>query len=220
MKEIDLLPEWYKSSKKHHNAMRVQYAALGLVLFLMILWTLLAGSSIKNARAQLTELESKRVSMEKIVRQYSELSGIVEQLRQNKITLEKVDSHLDISSTLAELSFLLDDGIIINRLAITAEKIGKDTTKLKVSDTGGLSRSGSETLSGPVRFAVRMTGFAVNSGKVADLICRLEESLYFCKAVPLYSVNKQPKGINIFTGDQTQITEFDISCFIANYDIN
>ena len=218
MKEIDLLPQWYKSNRKQRSAICAQYAALGLVLFVMTLWTLFTSGSVKKAQAELISLEAKRVSTEQTVREFTELSSMVEQLKQNKVLVDKADSHIDVSSTLAELSFLLDGSVLISRLSFAAERFSKITNKAQIRDTAQFSQAGRETMSGPVRFAVRMTGVAVDSGKVADLICRLEDSPYFCQVVPLYSENKQPKGKNIFTGDQTQITEFEIGCLIANYE--
>jgi Tfp pilus assembly protein PilN len=216
MNEIDLLPQWYKSNKKKQTTAYAQYAALGLVLFIMIVWILFTNSSVKKVQAELVNLETKRNSTETTIREFSELTGTIEQLKQNINVDEKIDSHIDVSGTLAELSYICDNSIVLSRLSFWAEKFDKTRGKFQINSAALSSRP--ESLSGPVRFAVRMTGVAVDSEKVADLICRLEDSPYFCQVTLLYSENKKPKNKNIFFGGEAQITEFEIGCFIANYE--
>jgi Tfp pilus assembly protein PilN len=219
MKEIDLIPEWYKNSRKQRKAVYVQYVALAVVFAVMAISTLFANGAVKKAQAELFQLEAKRVAAEKDVKGYSELSDQLEQLRQKMALVEKVDSRLDVPSILAELSFLIDDNILLERLTFSAERFDKAKGKTPTKDNKNfqISRPEQETLAGSVRFAVTMSGIAADAGKVADLICRLEESPYFCQVVPLYTEDKKNKNENVFAGNRSQITEFEIGCFLANY---
>jgi Tfp pilus assembly protein PilN len=219
MKEIDLIPEWYKNSRKQRAAVYVQSAALALVFAIMTISALFTNGSVKKAEAELLRLEVKRAATEKDVMEYSELSAQFEQLLQKKVLVEKVDSQLDVPSVLAELSFLIDDKVLLNRLTFSAEKFDKTKVKTAAKDNRNsqVSSAEQETLAGNVRFAVTMSGIAADAGKVADLICRLEESPYFCQVVPLYTEDKKNKNGNIFTSDQSQITEFEIGFFLADY---
>ncbi len=77
-------------------------------------------------------------------------------------------------------------------------------------------------------------GVAADASNVAALICRLEDSPYFCQVVPSFSrtavINaagspsfrsrtKSPntKGSVQETGGKIQVSEFEISCYLANY---
>ena len=219
MKEIDLIPEWYKNSRKRRKAVYVQYAALAIVFSVMTISALFANGAVKKAQAELFRLEAKRAAAEKDIKGYSELSDQFEQLRQKMTLVEKVDSRLDIPSVLAEMSFLADDNILLKRLTFSAEKFDKTKGKTAAKDNRNfqISRPQRQTLTGSVRFAITMSGIAADAGKVADLICRLEESPYFCQVVPLYTEDKKNQSGNIFAGDRSQITEFEIGCFLANY---
>ncbi len=217
MKEIELLPQWYKINKKQHNALCFQYAALGAILLLMAIWSLIINASAKREQATLASLEERRASTEKIIAEYSDLSRQVEQLKVNKAMIEQVNSNIDISRVLAELSYLINKNILIDKLSFTAEKIVKTRNKPQINQNAVISQADIQTLSGPVRFVIRMAGFASDSQKVADLICNLEDSPYFCQAAPLYTDNKNPRNKNIFSGSQSQVAGFDIGCFLDNY---
>ena len=218
MKEIELLPQWYRINKKQHNALRFQYAALGVILLLMTVWTLLINASAKRGQQELSSLEERRASTDKIIKEYSDLARQVEQLKLKKALIEQVSSNIDISSLLAELSFLIDKNVLIDKLSFTAEKFVKTRNKPQINQNAVMSQAEVQTLSGPVRFVIRMAGFAADSQKVADLICRLEDSQYFCQVAPLYTDNKNPRNKNIFSGNQSQIAGFDIDCYLANYE--
>jgi hypothetical protein len=80
--------------------------------------------------------------------------------------------------------------------------------------------------SGDFRFKVVITGMAVDAGCVADLICRLEDSPYFCLVYPSFSKSGQVSGHKdkpaIGKGgkqpmENYQVSEFEINCYLANY---
>jgi len=217
MKDIDLLPGWYKSSRKKRKLLRAQYAVLAIFVLFMTLWTVLMSNSVKKAQAGLVALEAKRSSVEKNVKDYSGLSGRLEQLKQNKALIAKCASNIDLSSSLAELSFLLDENIVISKLYFSADKLDAAKRKTQIKSAAQVYRSDSLTLSGPVGFKVSLTGFADDSGKVADLICRLEDSPYFSDVVLIYTADKNLKEKNLFSDSQAQVTEFEMGFVISNY---
>ena len=76
MKEIDLLPEWYKSSKRRQRNLRGQYIALGGVLIIMVVWNFAAGRSISKVKAQLAQSESQQVYAEDTFEQFHQVGGV------------------------------------------------------------------------------------------------------------------------------------------------
>ena len=95
--------------------------------------------------------------------------------------------------------------------------------RLKIGNRGALPV-------GNVRFKVVINGVATDASDVAALVCKLEESLYFCDVTPLYSRNKQlQRKVNSASRPQTmerstlqsrdslRVSEFEISCYLKNY---
>jgi hypothetical protein len=70
---------------------------------------------------------------------------------------------------------------------------------------------------GNVGFKVLLSGVAADASEVAKLICKLEESPYFRQIYPLFSRNAMIKTGNETVGETLQVTKFEISCHLANY---
>ncbi len=86
---------------------------------------------------------------------------------------------------------------------------------------------------GDVRFHIVLTGVAIEPADVGTLVCRLDESAYFKRVYPSFS---RPATLNIAsmatgpsardemsplaggTKEMLQVTEFEISCYLANYE--
>ncbi len=79
-----------------------------------------------------------------------------------------------------------------------------------------------------MRFKVVIAGVAASAGRVATLICKLEDSPYFCLVYPLFSRSKKinPVGRKSLSGlkagssfdrEDYRASEFEISCYLANY---
>jgi len=65
MKEIDFLPEWYKSGRRRQVSYRTQYIALGGVFVVMMVWSLITTHSISKARAQYAQMATNQAQAEK-----------------------------------------------------------------------------------------------------------------------------------------------------------
>jgi hypothetical protein len=70
---------------------------------------------------------------------------------------------------------------------------------------------------GDVRFKVVLSGVAADASEVAELICRLEESRYFRQVYPSFSRGVKMKTSSNVAGESLQMTKFEISCHLANY---
>ena len=243
MKEIDFLPEWYKSGKRREVSYRTQYIALGGVFVVMVVWNFITTQSISKARAQFVQMETKQVEAEGLSIKLEELKGEFKGLQEKKETIEQIDSKIDVANVLAELSFLIDEKIVLKNVEFIAEKFKDSQQESQSPRVTNVVSAVRTTLNekqdlplGDVRFRIVISGVAADGGNVAALICKLEDSPYFCQVVPSFSrnavintsgkpyLNSKTKDDNTNRsvqkneGDgQIQVSEFEINCYLANY---
>ena len=148
---------------------------------------------------------------------------------------------------MAEMSFLIDERIVLKKLEFVAEKFENGQEK-KTSSADNVVRVVQSNMGkkkdlplGYVRFKVIIIGIAADTNDVAALMCKLEDSRYFCQVVLSYSrwneeigmerVSSSKIGVNVAqeneqnksmvseTGTQgkIQVNEFEINCYLANY---
>ena len=233
MKEIDLLPEWYKNSKRRQVNVHRQYVALGCIFVVMMAWNFITAHSVSKATARVTDLSSKQTKAQNDINEFSEIKNEVSQLKQKMNVLEKTDSRINVANVLAEIGFLIDESIALSKVEIKAEKFDSLSVEpqvlrrvLNVRQTPEIA-AGDTTLLGDIRFKVVLNGIAADTSDAAELVCKLEDSPYFWQVYPSYSGNrnlggaKTPVGIGRTSANSTeagiQVSEFEISCYLANY---
>ncbi len=234
MKEIDFLPKWYKKGRRRQISCRTQYIALGGIFVVMIVWNFIASHSISKAKAELVNAESKQAKAESVSQEFARIKNEVKRFQKKVNILAEIDSRIDVASVLAEMSFLIDEKIVLNKVELKAERFGdgrkaspKSISAVRVAQ--GRLDSKAAPLPGPCRFKVVINGVASDSSNVGDLICRLEDSQYFCQVYPLYSRNKNVTAAGAVVsrpvskkgagraGENYQVSEFEIVCYLANY---
>ncbi len=238
MKEIDFLPEWYKSGQRRQVSYRTQYIALGGVFVVMVVWNFIDTYSISKVMAQFAQMSTKQAEAEGQSAKLAELKSELEGLQKKTESIEEIDSKIDVAGVLAEMSFLINERIVLNKVVFDAEKIEYKQQSEQSSRAGTVVIAARTKLIerrklplGDVRFRVLIGGVAADTSNVADLICRLEDSPYFCQVVPSFSrtaeinVRSNPslrsgtKNVNggRESGGKIQVSEFEISCYLANY---
>jgi len=221
MKEIDFLPEWYRTGQRQRLSQRTQYIALGGIFLVMLSCNLISSRSISKANAELAEFKPQQNEAQRLIQQYTRISSQIEKLQNKAGVLEQTDSRIDVASVLAELSYLLEQTIALSKVEFTAENI---ENKRQVQNVGTVpvrarrgSRGKSGLLLGDVRFKITINGVAADGSDVAALICRLEDSPYFYKVIPSFSRNANVRSAEGPEQQEMQVTEFEISCLLANY---
>lgn len=240
MKEIDFLPEWYRTGQQRRVNYRVQCIVLGGVFLVMTVWGLITSRSISNVEAGMAQMTTQYDQAEQ---SSLELAGIKTDLEtyQEKIqAIEEIDSKINVASVLAEISSLVDEMVVLNKIEFIAEKPGKG----RVDGSGRPSavvrvaqaQLGKKNVPlGNVRFKVLIAGVAADASYVATLVSRLEESSYFRQVVLSFSRNGQvgsenrtilrdvdvlgPEGNTggIASPVKLQVSEFQINCYLGNY---
>jgi hypothetical protein len=222
MKEIDFLPEWYKSGMRMRVSFRTQYIAFGSLFALMVIWNFGTLSTISKVRGDVSQMHSKVSEVTEASQEYSRLIKQVGSLQKKARVLDKIDSKIDLSSVFGELSFIVADNIVLSKLEIAAEEFAGSGSNSRSGVSGRLksvgSASGREAKGlADVRFRVTLNGVASEPKNVAELICSIEDSPYFFQVIPSYSRNREIKGGSKTEQDAFQVSEFEIVCYLANY---
>jgi hypothetical protein len=204
----------------------------------MVVWNFIGAHSISKARAQFAQMSTRQAEAEGLSVKLAELKSELRGLKEKAEFIEEIDSKIDVANVLAEMSFLIDERIVLNKVVFDAEKI-EDKRRAEPSPRGGtVVRAVRTKLNekrnlplGDVRFRVVIVGVAADASGVASLICKLEDSPYFCDVVPSFSrtaeinvtsnssLRSGTKNANSGreSGGKIQVSEFEISCYLANY---
>ncbi|MHC4394065.1 MAG: PilN domain-containing protein [Planctomycetota bacterium] len=228
MKEFDFLPEWYKGGRRRQISWRAQYAALGGIFVVMMVWNFIAGHSVSKAAAQLAQMVSEQTQAKNASLEFDKIKSQAEQIQEKANILEEIDSKIDVASVLAELSFLIDKKIVLSKVDFKAGKFANEQGV--ESGRGSLVRTArgnfgkKQILSlGGIRFQVTINGMAADVSKVAELVCRLEDSPYFRQVYPSFSRNieikmtTEVKSTDKLVTGSYGVSEFEIVCYLANY---
>ncbi len=234
MKELDFLPGWYKEDQRRHLHVRRQYFALVAVFLLMMLFNATAIDRASQTAAHVAGLESQNVYAETIIHEFDTLTRRLNELRVKASLVEQMDPRVDMAATLAEMSHIVGDSIVLRKVEILAEPFAQ--TEERESAKSSVVRLGSKTpsldqegLLGPVKFRVVLTGVAAHPADVPDLVCKLDASPYFQRVhLSFYGSAKAQMGAKPTSASpggpavpQVQkaadVTEFEIVCYLANY---
>ena len=237
MKEIDFLPEWYKSDKRRRASYRTQCVVLGSIFAIMMVWNYFAVGSISRAEAEIARIAAGSAGTQDATARFAQLKGQISELQKKAATIEDIDSRIDVASVLAELSFLIARPTVLGSVELTAEKFSDALSGGRGKRGGGLVRAVRSKFNeqaglplGDVKFKVVIRGVSPDSSDVAALICKLEDSAYFFEIVPSYSRDTQirpgTKGARRSSDLESSVrtppvdiraSEFEISCYLANY---
>jgi len=232
MKDIDFLPEWYKSGVRREVSYRTQYIALGGVFVVMTVWSLVATRSIAKARAEFDGMSAMHTQAEKASAQRAGVENELRSVQKKVESIEQIDSRIDVAGVLAEMSFLIEERIVLNKVEFVAEKFPDKKQDKASPDRSAVVRAVRVKVDkkqqlplGHVRFKVVISGVAADASDVAALICRLEDSPYFFQVVLSFSRSKEVKVEGILptsggapkAGADITVSEFEIHCDLANY---
>ncbi len=75
MKEIDFLPEWYKSDKRRMASYRTQCVVLGGIFAIMMVWNFFAVGSISRAEAEIARIAAGVAGTQDATAKFAQLKG-------------------------------------------------------------------------------------------------------------------------------------------------
>jgi hypothetical protein len=218
------------------------------VFVVMMVWGFISTRSISKTRAQISQMAAQQAQAKMVSAEYAGIEDEMSVLRKKAEFIEELDSKIDVASVIAEISFLIDERVVLRKLEFVAEKFINEKESKKSPGAGTVvrvvqsDRSNKKELPlGSVRFKVLMSGIAADTNDVAALMCKLEDSPYFCQVVLSYSRGNDEIGIGNTSSSRTvtnveqglenngnlvrdagvqgkiQVNEFEINCYLANY---
>jgi len=218
MKDIDFIPEWYKANQNRKRRYHRQYILLASLLVVMMSWSFFIGQYVDRVHADVEDIqtifETGKAKVEEGVRLQSEIASLQHQVR----ILDAATPRTNISAIIAELSYLIQDDIILSKLSFNNEEIkldheassGPSGSIVQINASPQGNKASGVSLD-PKRTRVVLTGIAAKPADAAALISRLEQSDYFQQVLPVYTKAKKIK--------EHDVTEFEIRCFVADYKI-
>ena len=235
MKDIDFLPDWYKEGKRRRTYMRRQFIALTIIFLTMMAYNMTSGHKIARATAGLERREDQRLQAENVMHRFDALSEELAEYRVEMHTLQQADSRINLAAVLAEASHIIGRHVALSRIEFVSEPIAlpRKTARrstLAVRVAGGSSKT---VPLGDVRYRILMAGVAANPADVGELVCQLDRSSYFQQAHFSFSRNSTVQILSneiqespddgttrsSARPDETfQVTEFEIICYLANYE--
>ncbi|MBN1788323.1 MAG: PilN domain-containing protein [Sedimentisphaerales bacterium] len=207
MKEIDFLPEWYKQGRIARVKHREFYITMSLVIFFMGIWSVYANGRVAIVKARNEALQKARIEKVLSEAEYDSAERKYQQLEIEQKMLDSVKSRITVSNVIAELTHLLDSGVVMKKLSIKAEEFSAPNNESEVEAVSFADQA--EESNKSIRFKITINGLASDASEVAKMVNKLEQSDYFFQVVPGYSRNT--------TTGQYHASEFEIMCYLSNY---
>jgi hypothetical protein len=209
MREIDFLPDWYKHGRVEQRKHREFYVAIGLIVLVMIVWSIFANGRVAVAKARNANLQNARLIQTQCQTEYDTAQNQLYQMQAKQRMLDSVKSNMVVSNILAEISHLLNGRVVLKKLEITAEPFPSQGSAKSGIQVYSADSDKSKTFDNKVRFKVTISGLAADAAQVAETINMLEISDYFFQVIPGFSRNILVEG--------RQVCEFELTCYLSNY---
>ena len=126
MKEIDFLPEWYKSGRKRETSFRTQVIGLGGVLIIMVVWNFVTAYSVSKARVIIEQNKPMQAQAESVSLEFEKMKSEMAKWQKKLKSMEEMDSKIDVPGVLAEMSYLIDDNIVLSQVDFDAERFDNE----------------------------------------------------------------------------------------------
>lgn len=225
MNDVDFLPQWYKENRRRQQSVQRQYVILAALFLVMIVWNSVALRSIKRVSAELSVHELQQRQAEHVSFEHQDLMEKMKRIEETVLSLERLDSRVDVAAILAELSALVDDNTVLQQVELLSvpyaqEQVAwtREGAAEALSDPEALTRQ----LAGWAQISVFLQGVAQKAGDVAEFIRALEASPYFSQVHLKYS-KYAPSAAQPQVDENTPdaqlsegAVEFAIDCLLAH----
>jgi hypothetical protein len=209
MREIDFLPDWYKHGRAEQRKHREFYVAIGLIMLVMIVWSVFANGRVAVVKARNASLQNAKLIQTQGQMEYDAAQNQLEQMQAKQRMLDSIKSNMAVSNVLAEISHLLNGRVVLKKLEIKAEPVPSQNNAKNEIQVYSADSAQPKTFDNKVRYKIVISGLAADAAQVAETINMLEMSDYFFQVIPGFSRNTPVAG--------RQVCEFELTCYLSNY---
>jgi len=211
MKEIDFIPEWYRTGRRRRVSYHRQYTMISCLFIALVAWSYSAGGFLTAAKGSVEGTRSLLEASEPFAREYAALKEEIRVLEETAQVLERIRVRTPLDAILAELSYLISERVILSRLEIVSEPLRQETGKGREAVVLAKRPEGDDAVlpAADTHTKLIMVGIAADAGDAAALIAALEQSNFFSRIIPGYSRSKDVRG--------HRATEFQITAHVADY---
>ena len=97
--------------------------ALCGAFMVMMVWNFVSAGSVSRVRAKYMEMEKIQTQSEKASVELDKYKDDISVLNKKEKILDSIDANINVSNVLAELSFLVDEKIVLSKVEFISEKI-------------------------------------------------------------------------------------------------
>jgi len=169
MKEIDFVPQWYRSSQRRRNDLAVRVACLCMLVAAMVAWSIRNLAVVQMAEADTAALQESYRSQGALQDQHAALQRRLQQLEGRRALLRALRGGVRAEQVLAELSHLMPEAMALTNVTLRQH----DRLEFKNSQ-GGAQRD-----RGSLRGLMEVEGLAASHGHVGSFLAALERSPCF-----------------------------------------
>ncbi len=216
MNEIDFIPQWYKAGRERKQRYIRQYTLMATLFTLMLGWGFVINGHISHVSAEVEEIQTAFEKGRARSEQASDLKTRIVEMEEKATLLDKIESRTQMTAILGEVSYLIGENVILSTLSLQNELIRDPGKKgafasAAVVQVGGSQKDDQDDVVpvSPSHYKMVLTGIAARPADAALLIARLEQTEYFDGVFLVYSKPKKVKD--------KDVTEFEIRCFVADY---
>ena len=216
MREIDFIPEWYRTDRVRKRKYVRQYTLIGSLFLLMMVWSFIVGGHVDRVAAEVQQLQTDLEKTVNRAEQVAVLQDEITGMKEKMALLDRIKPRTQLTAILGEIAYLMRENIILSKLFIKNEPIkgsNENTTASRVVVQVEKTKKDQDAVAppSPCRLKIVLAGIAAQQSDAASLIAQLEETPYFEQVALVFS---KPKTIN-----QQDVTEFEIQCTVADYRI-
>ena len=182
MKEIDFVPDWYRTSRRRKRKLMVRAACLGVFAIGMILASAGRHAQTATAAETLAELQNSVESQAEVLETINELEYRLGQLRERRNLLSDVAGGAPLHGVLAELSLLMPEAMVLAQFRVVRGP--------RIAEAGPPETDDPEAdkpAEEDVRGKFELTGWAASDGSVGSLMTNMARSSLFDEVRLRYS---------------------------------
>jgi len=184
MKDINLIPDWYRADRRRKRDLILRATCLGTLAAAMLLAS--AGRYAQTAVAQgdLEKLQAGFECQADVIRALAELKLRLDELHDKQHLLSDVAGGAPLHTVLSELSQLMPQAMVLTRFHITQERriTGAESVR-EGQEEGAETFPATDQLDGKIE----ITGWASSDVNVGSLLTNMAGSEVFCEPRLRYS---------------------------------